>query len=205
MEQQGFDDDNDRYIGKAILLGESGVGKTSLINITGGGKFNENEVSSISSNFIKKYFDIDSKKYLINLINIWDTAGQEKYKHLAKLFFHGSDIVILVYDISSKESFKGLEYWYKETKEHINNKTIYGIVGNKKDLYLKEEVTEGEGRKYAESKGAKFALVSAKDDPKSFTDFFLSLVKDCRVDIENKIDNISLKNQKDKKKKDCKC
>jgi small GTP-binding protein len=202
MEQQGFDDDNDRYIGKAILLGESGVGKTSLINITGGGKFNENEVSSISSNFIKKYFDIDSKKYLIN---IWDTAGQEKYKHLAKLFFHGSDIVILVYDISSKESFKGLEYWYKETKEHINNKTIYGIVGNKKDLYLKEEVTEGEGRKYAESKGAKFALVSAKDDPKSFTDFFLSLVKDCRVDIENKIDNISLKNQKDKKKKDCKC
>ena len=122
-----------------------------------------------------------------------------------KLFFHGSDIVILVYDISSKESFKGLEYWYKETKEHINNKTIYGIVGNKKDLYLKEEVTEGEGRKYAESKGAKFALVSAKDDPKSFTDFFLSLVKDCRVDIENKIDNISLKNQKDKKKKDCKC
>jgi small GTP-binding protein len=202
MEQQGFDDDNDRYIGKAILLGESGVGKTSLINITGGGKFNENEVSSISSNFIKKYFDIDSKKYLIN---IWDTAGQEKYKHLAKLFFHGSDIVILVYDISSKETFKGLEYWYKETKEHINNKTIYGIVGNKKDLYLKEEVTEGEGRKYAESKGAKFALVSAKDDPKSFTDFFLSLVKDCRVDIENKIDNISLKNQKDKKKKDCKC
>ena len=202
MEQQGFDDDNDRYIGKAILLGESGVGKTSLINITGGGKFNENEVSSISSNFIKKYFDIDSKKYLIN---IWDTAGQEKYKHLAKLFFHGSDIVILVYDISSKESFKGLEYWYKETKEHINNKTIYGIVGNKKDLYLKEEVTEGEGRKYAQSKGAKFALVSAKDDPKSFTDFFLSLVKDCRVDIENKIDNISLKNQKDKKKKDCKC
>ena len=202
MEQQGFDDDNDRYIGKAILLGESGVGKTSLINITGGGKFNENEVSSISSNFIKKYFDIDSKKYLIN---IWDTAGQEKYKHLAKLFFHGSDIVILVYDISSKESFKGLEYWYKETKEHINNKTIYGIVGNKKDLYLKEEVTEGEGRKYAESKGAKFALVSAKDDPKSFTDFFLSLVKDCRVDIENKIDNISLKNKKKKKKKDCKC
>ena len=202
MEQQGFDDDNDRYIGKAILLGESGVGKTSLINITGGGKFNENEVSSISSNFIKKYIEIDSKKYLIN---IWDTAGQEKYKHLAKLFFHGSDIVILVYDISSKESFKGLEYWYKETKEHINNKTIYGIVGNKKDLYLKEEVTEGEGRKYAESKGAKFALVSAKDDPKSFTDFFLSLVKDCRVDIENKIDNISLKNQKDKKKKDCKC
>ena len=54
MEQKGIDDDKDRFIGKAILLGESGVGKTSLINITGGGKFNENETPSISSNFIKQ-------------------------------------------------------------------------------------------------------------------------------------------------------
>ena len=202
MEEQGIDEDKDRFIGKAILLGESGVGKTSLINITGGGKFNENETPSISSNFIKKYIEIDSKKYLIN---IWDTAGQEKYKHLAKLFFQGSDIVILVYDISSKETFNSLEYWYKETKEYINNKFIYGIVGNKKDLYLKEEVPEKEGRKYAESKGAKFALVSAKEDPKSFNDFLVSLVNDCRENIENKIDNISLKNISNKKKKNCKC
>ena len=199
MEQEN---DKDRFIGKAILLGESGVGKTSLINIVGGGKFNENEVPSISSNFIKKYIEIDSKKYLIN---IWDTAGQEKYRHLAKIFFHGSDIVILVYDITSKESLNNLEYWYKETKDHINNKFVYGIVGNKKDLYLKEEVTENEGRKFAESKGMKFALVSAKNDPKSFNDFLLSLVEDCKEIIENKIDNISLKNKKAKKKKDCKC
>ena len=171
MEQQEIDIDKDRYIGKAILLGESGVGKTSLINIAGGGKFNPSEVPSITSNFIKKYIEIDSKKYLIN---IWDTAGQEKYKQLAKLFFHGSDIVILVYDISSKETFNSLDFWYKETKENINNKFIYGIVGNKKDLYLKEEVPEKEGKKYAESKGAKFALLSAKDDPKSFNDFILS-------------------------------
>jgi len=199
MEQEN---DKDRFIGKAILLGESGVGKTSLINIVGGGKFNENEAPSISSNFIKKYIEIDSKKYLIN---IWDTAGQEKYRHLAKIFFHGSDIVILVYDITSKESLNNLEYWYKETKDHINNKFVYGIVGNKKDLYLKEEVTENEGRKFAESKGMKFALVSAKNDPKSFNDFLLSLVEDCKEIIENKIDNISLKNKKAKKKKDCKC
>jgi len=199
MEQEN---DKDRFIGKAILLGESGVGKTSLINIVGGGKFNENEAPSISSNFIKKYIEIDSKKYLIN---IWDTAGQEKYRHLAKIFFHGSDIVILVYDITSKESLNNLEYWYKETKDHINNKFVYGIVGNKKDLYLKEEVTENEGRKFAESKGMKFALVSAKNDPKSFNDFLLSLVEDCKEIIENKIDNISLQNKKAKKKKDCKC
>ena len=202
MEQQEIDEDKDRYIGKAILLGESGVGKTSLINITGGGKFNPSEVPSITSNFIKKYIEIDSKKYLIN---IWDTAGQEKYKQLAKLFFHGTDIVILVYDISSKETFNSLDFWYNETKENINNNFIYGIVGNKKDLYLKEEVPEKEGRKYADSKGAKFALVSAKDDPKSFNDFFLSLVKDCRENIENKIDNIYLKNKADKKKKKWKC
>ena len=199
--EQVDDIDKDRFIGKAILLGESGVGKTSLINVTGGGKFNEKEDPSISSNFIKKYIEIDSKKYLIN---IWDTAGQEKYKHLAKLFFHGADIVILVYDISSKESFNNLDFWVKETTEHINNKFIYGIVGNKKDLYLKQEVTEEEGRKYAESKGFKFALVSAKADPKSFNDFFLSLFQDCREDIENKIDNITLKN-KTVKKKNCKC
>ena len=78
-------------------------------------------------------------------------------------------------------------------------------MGNKKDLYLKEEVPEKEGKKYAESKGAKFALVSAKEDPKSFNEFFVSLVNDYKEDIENKIDNISLKNISNKKKKNCKC
>lgn len=160
---------------KIILIGDSGVGKTNLINTYVGLGFNESENPTISGNFDTKTLEINDKKYILNL---WDTAGQESYRGVTQLFFRGAEIVILVYDIVSPDTFKSLDVWHEMSEDTINNDHIYGIVGNKNDLYLEAQVTEEEGMNYAKSINAKFKLVSAKEDPKSFSDFVEDLLLD---------------------------
>ena len=186
---------------KAILIGEVAVGKTSLINISIGMKFNSSEKTTISSNFVKKKIEINSQKYIIYL---WDTAGQEKLKAMTKLFFKGADIVIFVYDITSKKSFESLKDWIKEVEDNLDNQHVCGIAGNKKDLFLQEEVNEELGRKYANSLGMKFKLTSAKDDPKSFNDLLEELIKDAKPFLIPK-NKISLEDDKKKDKNGCNC
>ena len=158
---------------KVILIGDSGVGKTNLINTSVGLKFNQAENPTVSGSFVSKNIIINDKKYIINL---WDTAGQEVYRGMTQLFYRGAEIVVLVYDICSLSSFNSLEEWYQICEDTINNEHIYGIVGNKNDLYLQSETNVNDAKKFAESKNAKFKLVSAKDDPKGFVDFLDELI-----------------------------
>ena len=186
---------------KAILIGDPFVGKTSLINVSVGMDFNPSERATISSTFVQKRIIIDNQKYCINL---WDTAGQEKLKSLTKLFFKGSKIVIFVYDITEKKTFINLKKWVEEVENTLDRNTyISGIAGNKQDLYSEEQVNEEDVKEYANSKGMKFCLVSAKEDPKSFNDFIEELVKDGKNLYEDKT-KIQLKNEKKKKDK-CNC
>ena len=160
---------------KVILIGDSNVGKTSLINISIGLDFNSNEQVTISASCTSKLLIINDKKYNINF---WDTAGREEYRGIAQLFYRGAEIVILVYDICSLSSFNSLEEWYEISEDTINTEHIYGIVGNKNDLYLESKTNEDDAKKFAESKKAKFKLVSAKEDPRGFVDFIEDLVID---------------------------
>ena len=186
---------------KAILVGDISVGKTSLINVTAGMRFNPQEKTTITSTFIKKIIEIDSKIFQINL---WDTAGQEKLKSLTKLFIKGSQIVIFVYDITESNTFENLKKWIKDIEETLDGKYICGIVGNKKDLYIQEKVKEEMAKNFAKTKGMKFKVVSAKEDPKSFSDFLEELVKDGK-DIFPAKNKISLQKDIKKKKQNWKC
>ena len=111
--------------------------------------------------YVQKKVKIDNQE--IDL-SIWDTVGQEKYRSLTKLFFKDTKIVILVYAINKADSFDGLEYWLNLYKESIGDEAILGVVGNKSDLFLEQEVDEEKGRNYAESNGAFFSLISAKEN-----------------------------------------
>ena len=194
---------------KTILLGDSGVGKTSLINVLTGVPFDLETVCTISTTYVSKEYNFNDNQYKVNL---WDTAGEEKYRQLTKLFYKGSDIVIFVYDISSKSSFKGLNSWIKEVKDIVDNKYTCGLVGNKKDLFLKEEVKESDARALAKEKGYEFALTSAKNST-IFCEFLEKLIKIylgedvCEDEDDNnnkKKDKIKIgNNDKTKVKKKC--
>ena len=167
---------NDKNI-KAILIGNAGVGKTNLINITIGKEFNENQASTLGQTFSKKKIEIDGNVYNIDL---WDTIGQESLKSINKLFYKNSRIVIFVYDITNLKSFEDLESWISEVDTQIGLKNcIKGIVANKIDLFLKEEVSDEKGEQYAKSIGAKFLQISAKtSDPQAFINFITDMLKD---------------------------
>ena len=171
---------------KMILLGESGVGKTSIIKRYLDEEFDLNESSSLSMTYVGKDLEINNQKIRLN---IWDTIGQEKYRSLSKLFLNETKIVILVYAINAKQSFIELEYWYKLYKEILGPDTILGIAGNKMDLYLNQEVSDEEAKEYADNHGAIFATLSAKENKDSIDRFINNLVKTYLDKNINKNDN----------------
>ena len=167
---------------KLILLGNSGVGKTSLIKSILGVNPNKTEESTLSAYYLQKSFTIENKEYIVDL---WDTAGQEAYLGVTKLFFKGSQIIIFVYDITVKNSFNSLTEWIKNVKEIVNNDYVCGIIGNKSDLFLKSQVSNEEAKKLAETEGYKFKLASAVNDPKSFEDLIFELFQEYKLKFGN--------------------
>ena len=190
---------------KVILLGDSGVGKTSIINRYINNKFNEDEKSSIGTISNEKEVIIDDIKYKVV---IWDTSGQEVYHSLTNLFVKGSNIVILVYSIESLESFRNLNYWYSSLKEKVEeNSHILAVIGNKSDMIDEEVVSEKDGKKFAKERNAIFRLVSAKEDPKGIIKLFEILLTELIINKPNFDDNqssrIYKKNRKKNKRKCC--
>ena len=157
---------------KVILIGESGTGKTSLINAAIGLQFKENLESTTINSFSSKKVKINGKEYVLNL---WDTIGQEKFRSLTKIFVKDSKIVLLVYDITRKQTFEELNFWYKMIQDILGEEPILGICGNKQDLFVREQVKEETAKKYAEGKNIPFKLTSAKN-PLTFNKFLEELV-----------------------------
>ena len=128
-------DDDDKSLSiKTVLVGETGVGKTSIIKQFTNNVFDEDCAPSISSQY-------NSKKILIKGIekelkfDLWDTAGQEIYRSLAKIFYKDAKIIIFVYDITSNKTFEGIKkYWYKQITSSCNKEPILVLIGNKNDL-----------------------------------------------------------------------
>ena len=187
---------------KVILIGESGVGKTCLINVSTGLSFDTNEKATLTASYLKKTITINKISYVLCL---WDTVGQEKLRNLTKIFFKNSKIVIFVYDITNKKSFEALASWERDVKNLLGDNIVKGVVGNKQDLFMDEDVTEEEGANYANSINAKFRLVSAKTDPQSFNVLLEELLKEYLKKNEAVSSNIKLsnkpKNEEEKKKK----
>ena len=159
---------------KVILLGGSGTGKTNIIKALVDRPFDESSNSTLTSSFISKKININNREYHLEL---WDTAGQEIYRSLTKLFLVDSKIVIFVYDITQKSTFEELDFWIKTTKDNLGDTPIYAIFGNKKDLYIDEQVEEQEGKKKAEELEAYFKLTSAKTERDFISKYIVDLTE----------------------------
>ena len=167
--------EDDRGI-KVVLLGESGVGKTNLIRVSTGKGFEKNENSTITSAYYEEETYINKKRYSYFL---WDTAGQEIYRSLNKIFIKDSKIVMIVFAINSKQSFEQIDFWYKYVRDILGDDGyIIALVANKSDLFESQEITEQEMNKKAEELGVKIKVTSAAVDAVGFKSFLNELLKD---------------------------
>ena len=164
---------------KFLLLGESTVGKTSIIIRYIENTFNDSNTSTCGVDVKHKYVSCDNNKIRLD---IWDTAGQERFRGLAKNYFRGAHGFILVYDITNKDSFIKLKGWIKDAKEKINKEDSYKImvVGNKKDCENDRAVEYNNLKQFGEDNKVIFSEVSAKTGEgidKLFNDFVHELLK----------------------------
>ena len=146
---------------KVVLLGESGVGKTSIINQFTTNEFLDEQISTTGASFSSKAFSFEELNKELSF-EIWDTAGQEKYRALSKMFYKDAGVAILVYDISNKKSFEELrDYWVAQLRDYGPKNIIIAVTGNKSDLD-NEQVDEGEVRNFAKENKFLFKKTSAK-------------------------------------------
>ena len=193
MSTQGYD-----YAFKIVTLGESGIGKTSLINRFTYDTF-ETLPTTINGEFYNKLLDIENK---IIKIQLWDICGSERFKRVIPNFYRNASGAIVAYDISYKWSFDQVKFWIKEVKAYSNTETNIVIVGTKCDI-LDREVTEEEGKKLADELGVKYFETSAKtgynvneaynflikeiiDNFKNFEREKIELKKDAKMDKKKK-------------------
>ena len=174
---------------KIIVVGETGVGKSNIIIRYNGGQFDPNSIPNNGSSFIVKYLTFGNKVYRIN---VWDTAGQEKYHSLTKIFVKDSQIALLVYAINDSNSFEQLDYWYNMVKEACNN-IIFSIIGNKIDLLSEEKVDLKKAKEKANQYNAMFQLTSALNDDSGIDEIIEKLVKEYIKSLGRSIEIESLK------------
>lgn len=205
--QKENENPNSNNVIKLIMVGDSGTGKTNLISVAAGLEFNTSSLTTTSCSYVQKVIKKGDEEYRVNL---WDTIGQEKYRSLTKIFVKDSKIVIFVYDITKKETFDSLIYWKKLIDDILGKVSSMAVVGNKIDLYLEEQVSEKEGKDFANSIGAIFKLTSAKNDPNSIGELVDKMLDDFieknKNKIEKKRNSTKLKkanNNNNKKQKCC--
>ena len=157
----GDEDENDYVTMKVVLIGEMAVGKTSIITKFTTNTFSPYVLTSTGSTFFSKKIELDNNNKV--KIQIWDTAGQEQYRSLAKLFYQNTSAAMLVYDITNENSFLAIkDYWSDEIKNNAPENIIIAIVANKSDEYVKEKVPTEEGKELAKKLNAIFINTSAK-------------------------------------------
>ena len=196
---------------KVVLIGESGVGKTCIINRFNEGKFDPNIKISISAQFCRKKIDLPNGESVT--MDIWDTVGQETFRSITQIFYAHAKVAIIVYDVTNKKTFDEVKnYWYKKIQEIEDKDIIIALVGNKYDLYEKRQVSNEEGEEYAKSIKAIFASTSAKNNSGIKT-LFENIAMKIKQKKYNKVDetntniknneNISLNNKKNNKIRCC--
>jgi len=145
---------------KLVLLGQAGVGKSNLVLRFVKGEFHEHNDSTIGAAFLTQTVALTDGTMV--KFEIWDTAGQERFNSLAPMYYRGAQAALVVYDITSENSFSRAKAWVKELQAQGAAKMIIALVGNKSDLEDARRVKTDEARAYAEDNGVLFMETSAK-------------------------------------------
>ena len=156
-EPQSYD-----CVQKLLLIGESGVGKTSIMNRLDNKKFSESHITTIGIDFRTKNYNINNLKVKLQ---IWDTAGQERFHSITSSYYRGANCILLFYDVTDQTTFDRIEYWLNDIQTHQsqqNSQPTQILVGNKCDLEEDRVITFSQGQKLAEKYNMLFYEMSAK-------------------------------------------
>ena len=149
------------YLFKVLLIGNSSVGKSSLLLRFVDNQWSDLFVPTIGVDFKIRTMEIDNKNVKLQ---IWDTAGQERFKNITASYYRGAHGIFVVYDISDTESFKNINNWLIEIEKNANKNVYKILVGNKCDLEDKRTVSYQQGKELAETYGMQFIETSAKSN-----------------------------------------
>lgn len=148
-----------KYNFKFIVIGMSGVGKTSLLTRLIDGTFNSETQSTIGVQYLSTVMDIDGNPVKLQ---IWDTAGQEKFRAIARSYFRHAVGVILVYDITDRKSFDELTYWLNDVHSLCDPNAAVTLIGNKLDMAAQRAVTTSEATEFANNHQLVYLETSAR-------------------------------------------
>ena len=193
-----------------LLLGDTQVGKTCLINRYTNGVFKEEYISTVGFDYYTKQEEINNKTVQVKL---WDTAGQERFKTLTPSFLRNAEGVIIVFDVTSQDSFDNVKGWINSIKSNLGEKIIpIIIVGNKIDMENMREISKEDGKKIASENDFKYFETSAKtgigvdEAIKEIVNQILDIQdknEDEKVDERPSIKNKKDNNKDNQKKKGC--
>ena len=162
------------YLFKYLIIGNSGVGKSCLLIRFTDDCWSDNYVTTIGVDFKIKTLNIEANSVKLQ---IWDTAGQDRFRNIVSSYYRGAQGIMMVYDITDLESFGNLNSWLKEIERNASKNVYKILVGNKKDLEDKRKVSFEQGKNFAEVNGMKFFETSAKESI-NVEEAFLTMTKE---------------------------
>ena len=174
---------NFHYLLKFVIIGDSGVGKSNILLRYIYNSFSEEFKTTVGVEFGAKNIEMDKKIYRIQ---IWDTAGQENFRSIARAYYKNSVCACVVYDISNHSSFEDIQVWIDDCTKQTAKSVLLFLIGNKTDLNDKREVSYEEGEAYAKSHKMMFIETSAKTGF-NINEIFEKSVKQIAKNINNDV------------------
>jgi Ras-related protein Rab-1A len=185
------------YLLKLLIVGNSGVGKSCLLVRFADDIYQENYISTIGVDFKIKSLEIEEKNVKLQ---IWDTAGQDRFRNITASYYRGAAGIMLVYDISEPDSFNNLNSWLIEVEKNASKDVNKILVGNKCDLEDRRKISFEQGKEFAETHGMKFLETSAKS-AHNVEDAFVNMTKEIIKSMLEKDKNRKSKSEGDSKVK----
>lgn len=166
------------YVFKVVLIGDSAVGKSQLLNRFARNEFTLDSKATIGVEFQTRTIVVDHKTIKAQ---IWDTAGQERYRAVTSAYYRGAVGAMLVYDITKRQTFDHVARWLEELRSHADNNIVIMLVGNKTDLGTLRAVTTEDAKEFAEKEGLFFLETSALEATNVESAFLMVLTEIYRI------------------------
>lgn len=176
------------YLFKLLLIGDSGVGKTSILFKFSEDTFSPAFISTIGIDFKIRTIQVDGKRIKLQ---VWDTAGQERFRTITTAYYRGAMGIMLVYDVTNLRSFDNISNWIRNIEMHATKEVELMILGNKCDIADKRQVSKEKGEQLALQHSIKFMETSAKASI-NIEEAFMTLARDIKLRMEKTLEDTNL-------------